>query len=114
MFFRLPGEFWLGLDRIHSISKQGQYILQVELSNEAGQRQEARYRFQVDGEERMFALHLEQDPSSGAQRGIVSTGAYGLPFSTADRDNDLAADVNCAKQLSGTQTSLLVSRQRAP
>lgn len=100
-FGNLNGEFWLGLDRIHSISKQGQYVLQVELSDEAGQRQEARYRFQVDGEERMFALHLEQDPSSGAQQGIVSTGASGLPFSTADRDNDLAADVNCAEQLSG-------------
>ncbi|KAM4738943.1 angiopoietin-related protein 4-like [Anableps anableps] len=100
-FGNLNGEFWLGLDHIHSISKQGQYILEVELSDKAGQRQAARYRFQVDGEERKFALHLDQDPSSGVQEGIVSTGASGLPFSTADRDNDLAADVNCAKQLSG-------------
>uniref|UniRef100_A0A3B5L7G6 Fibrinogen C-terminal domain-containing protein n=1 Tax=Xiphophorus couchianus TaxID=32473 RepID=A0A3B5L7G6_9TELE len=100
-FGDLNREFWLGLDHIHSISKQGQYVLHVELSDEAGRRQAARYQFQVDGEERQFALHLDLDPSSGVQEGIESTGASGLPFSTADRDNDLAADANCAELLSG-------------
>ncbi|MEQ2191541.1 hypothetical protein XENOCAPTIV_030186, partial [Xenoophorus captivus] len=98
--------FWLGLDHIHSLSKQGEYVLQVELSNEVGQRQTGRYRFQVYGEERMFALHLQQDTSPGVQKRIVSTGASGLPFSTADRDNDLAAEINCAEKLSGTKTHL--------
>uniref|UniRef100_A0A1A8LFT1 Angiopoietin-like 4 n=1 Tax=Nothobranchius pienaari TaxID=704102 RepID=A0A1A8LFT1_9TELE len=101
-FGSLNGEFWLGLDNIHSLSKQGQYILQVELSDEAGQQREARYKFQLDGEEKMFALHLEQESPSGVQEDIVIAGASGLPFSTADRDNDLAADINCAQMLSGT------------
>uniref|UniRef100_A0A1A8FGT0 Angiopoietin-like 4 n=1 Tax=Nothobranchius korthausae TaxID=1143690 RepID=A0A1A8FGT0_9TELE len=101
-FGSLNGEFWLGLDNIHSLSKQGQYILQVELSDEAGQQREARYKFQLDGEEKMFALHLEQESPSGVQEDIVIAGASGLPFSTADRDNDLAADINCAQTLSGT------------
>nr|XP_015826324.2 angiopoietin-related protein 4 [Nothobranchius furzeri] len=100
-FGSLKGEFWLGLDNIHSLSKQGQYILQVELSDEAGQQREARYKFQLDGEEKMFALHLEQESPSGVQEDIVIAGASGLPFSTADRDNDLAADINCAQMLSG-------------
>uniref|UniRef100_A0A1A8JX25 Angiopoietin-like 4 n=2 Tax=Nothobranchius kuhntae TaxID=321403 RepID=A0A1A8JX25_NOTKU len=100
-FGSLNGEFWLGLDNIHSLSKQGQYILQVELSDEAGQQREARYKFQLDGEEKMFALHLEQESPSGVQEDIVIAGASGLPFSTADRDNDLAADINCAQMLSG-------------
>uniref|UniRef100_A0A1A8H7Z5 Angiopoietin-like 4 n=1 Tax=Nothobranchius korthausae TaxID=1143690 RepID=A0A1A8H7Z5_9TELE len=100
-FGSLNGEFWLGLDNIHSLSKQGQYILQVELSDEAGQQREARYKFQLDGEEKMFALHLEQESPSGVQEDIVIAGASGLPFSTADRDNDLAADINCAQTLSG-------------
>lgn len=100
------GEFWLGLENIHSLSKQGQYILQVELADWAGQQLPvARYRFQLDGEEKKFTLHLEDESSSGVQEKIMSTGASGLPFSTADRDNDLAADVNCAELLSGT-TSL--------
>lgn len=99
--FNPSGEFWLGLENIHSLSKQGQYVLQVELSDWAGQMQVARYRVQLDGEEKKFALHLEQDPSSGVKEEIITTGASGLPFSTADSDNDLAADVNCAELLSG-------------
>ncbi|XP_075944314.1 angiopoietin-related protein 4-like isoform X2 [Anarhichas minor] len=105
-FGNLNGEFWLGLENIHSLSKQGQYVLQVELSDWAGeqqqqqQQQEARYRFQLEGEEKTFALHLEQTSSSGAQENMT-TAESGLPFSTADRDNDLAADVNCAELLSG-------------
>ncbi|KAM9358097.1 angiopoietin-related protein 4-like [Symphorus nematophorus] len=101
-FGNLHGEFWLGLENIHSLSKQGQYILQVELSDGAGKQQAARYRFQLEGEEKTFALHLEaEESSSGVQEIIMTTGASGLPFSTADNDNDLTADVNCAEQLSG-------------
>ncbi|XP_069009427.1 angiopoietin-related protein 4-like [Embiotoca jacksoni] len=100
-FGSLNGEFWLGLDNIHSLSKRGQNILQVELSDESGQHQAARYQFQLDGEEKKFALHFEQESSSGLQEKIMTTRASGLPFSTADRDNDLAADVNCAELLSG-------------
>ncbi|XP_042371330.1 angiopoietin-related protein 4-like [Plectropomus leopardus] len=101
-FGNLNGEFWLGLENIHSLTKQGQYVLQVELSDWAGQqKQEARYRLQLDGEEKKFTLHLEQESSSGVQERIMTTRESGLPFSTADRDNDLAADVNCAELLSG-------------
>ncbi|XP_054458281.1 angiopoietin-related protein 4-like [Anoplopoma fimbria] len=101
-FGNLNGEFWLGLENIHSLSKQGQYVLKVELSDWAGEQQtEARYRLQLEGEEKKFALHLEQDASSGAQEKIMTTKESGVPFSTADRDNDLAADVNCAELLSG-------------
>lgn len=66
----------------------------------------ARYGFQLEGEEKLFTLHLQHGPSSGAQEKIMMTGGPGLPFSTADRDNDLAADVNCAELLSGMTPSL--------
>lgn len=97
----------MGLENIHSLSKQGQYILQVELSDQAGEQQAARYRFELDGEEKKFALHLEQESSSVGQEDIMNTGASALPFSTADSDNDFAADVNCAQLLSGTTGSLI-------
>ncbi|KAF0041971.1 hypothetical protein F2P81_005503 [Scophthalmus maximus] len=98
-FGSLKGEFWLGLENIHSLSKQGQYVLEVELSDWAGERQTERYQFQLEGEKKKFAVHLEA--SSGDQEEIIVTGASGLPFSTADRDNDLAGDANCAELLSG-------------
>ncbi|KAM6921889.1 angiopoietin-related protein 4-like [Xenentodon cancila] len=100
-FGDMNGEFWLGLDNIHSLSRQGQYSLQVDLSDEAGQQRTARYEFQLEGEEKMFALYLEEESSPDAQEKILTTGAVGRPFSTADRDNDLAADTNCAELLSG-------------
>lgn len=101
-FFRPSGEFWLGLENIHALSKQGQYILQVELEDWAGQQlPAARYRFQLDGEEKLFTLHLEDESPSGVQENVMSIGASGLPFSTADRDNDLDAHINCAELLSG-------------
>ncbi|TWW58104.1 angiopoietin-related protein 4-like [Takifugu flavidus] len=97
-FGSLDGEFWLGLEKIRSVSKQGPYQLQVELSDGAGQQLPvARYRFQLDGEEEKFALHLEDEAPSPRK----STGSSGIPFSTADRDNDLSEDVSCAKLLSG-------------
>ncbi|XP_068175880.1 angiopoietin-related protein 4-like [Antennarius striatus] len=101
-FGSLNGDFWLGLENIHSLSSQGQYILQVELMDWAGQQPPAaRYRFQLDGEEKKFTLHLLDESSTGNKETIMSTGASGLPFSTADADNDLTADVNCADLLSG-------------
>ncbi|XP_074524457.1 angiopoietin-related protein 4-like [Halichoeres trimaculatus] len=98
-FGNLNGEFWLGLENIHSLSKQGEYVLQVEVTDSAGQQQASRYAFQLDGEEKMFSLHLQ--PESEGQENIMTTGATGLPFSTADRDNDLTKDLNCAELLSG-------------
>ncbi|KAK1897383.1 Angiopoietin-related protein 4 [Dissostichus eleginoides] len=96
----LNGEFWLGLENIHTLSRQGPYILQVELSDWAGEQQHnAQYQIKLDGEEKKFGLHLES--LSGLQEKIMTTGKSGLPFSTADRDNDLSADANCAELLSG-------------
>ena len=105
--FSPSGEFWLGLDRIHSLSNQGLYTLQVQLSDRTGEEQLVNYRFRLDGWEHDYALHLAPTNPAGVPAGAMATGDSGLPFSTADRDNDLSADVNCAKSLSGTyrQTS---------
>ncbi|XP_061681400.1 angiopoietin-related protein 4-like [Syngnathoides biaculeatus] len=100
-FGSLNGEFWLGLENIHAISKQGQYRLQVEITDWAGETQARQYRIQLDGEDKNYTLHIRQDSTSGVQGGGVLTGASGLPFSTADRDSDLAVDVNCAECHSG-------------
>uniref|UniRef100_A0A8C5D2X6 Angiopoietin-related protein 4-like n=1 Tax=Gouania willdenowi TaxID=441366 RepID=A0A8C5D2X6_GOUWI len=81
-FGSLNGEFWLGLEKIHSLSKQGRHIL---------------YQFHLDGEEQKFALHLQKASPSLLQEKM----AAGIPFSTSDRDNDLAADTNCAAMHSG-------------
>lgn len=75
--------------------------MQVQVSDQAGEQHTARYQFQLDGEEKKFALHLQQETPSGPEENTMATA--GLPFSTADRDNDHSAEVNCAEQLSGTK-----------
>lgn len=91
----------MGLDHIHSLSNQGQYTLQVQLSDWTGEEQLVNYRFQLDGPVNNYALYLEPMSPTGAPEGAMATGASGLPFSTLDRDNDLSGDINCAKSLSG-------------
>lgn len=100
-FGSLTGDFWLGLESIHAVSSQGPQLLQVELTSQTGQTHTARYRAQIDGEENKFALSLEPEASAGAQEEILPRPTSALAFSTADSDNDLAADANCARLLSG-------------
>lgn len=99
-FGSLRGEFWLGLENIHSLSKQGKNTLQVEISDLRGKVRPVQYQFQIDGEENNYALHLQLGSTDGQETTLV-TGSSGLQFSTSDRDNDQRADLNCAKHLSG-------------
>lgn len=99
-FGSLNGEFWMGLENIHSLSQQGQKTLMVEFSDWRGEMQSVQYQFRLDGEENNYALHLQQGPTGGQEKALY-TGASGLPFSTPDRDNDQRSDINCAKHLSG-------------
>lgn len=98
----LSGEFWLGLEKMVSISKQAPHVLQIELSDWRGETQTLSYTFQLDGEENSYALHLQPTTPNGHLESALMTGAQGLPFSTADRDHDLKEDSNCALQLSGS------------
>ncbi|XP_041694646.1 angiopoietin-related protein 4-like [Coregonus clupeaformis] len=65
-----------------------------------GEAQSVQYPFRLGGEESNHALYLPKSSSDGLDSGLT-TGPSGLPFSTTDRENNLHADVNCAKQLSG-------------
>ncbi|KAJ3599026.1 hypothetical protein NHX12_032989 [Muraenolepis orangiensis] len=98
-FGNLNSEFWLGLDHIHSLSNQGMYTLQLQLTDWTGEEKLVNYRFRLDGPESDYALHLESISPTGVPEGGMATGASGMPFSTSDRDNDHSS--NCAKTLSG-------------
>ncbi|KAG7487916.1 hypothetical protein MATL_G00028430 [Megalops atlanticus] len=99
-FGNLNGEFWLGLEKIHTLSKQGDYILEVEISDWKDESQSIRYSFRLGGEESNYALFLKEGSSANLESAL-STDPSGLPFSTQDRDNDQKMDTNCAKHLSG-------------
>lgn len=94
------GEFWLGLEKIYSMSKAGNYILKVQFSDWRDESQSITYSFRLNGQENNYSLHIV-DRSAGNLESSLSGEGSGVPFSTRDKDNDQKNDLNCAKQLSG-------------
>lgn len=92
-FGNLNGEFWLGLDKIHRLTKT-KSRLRVELDDTQGNTAYAEYdMFSVSNERNKYRLGLG-----------IYTGTAGdslsyhrnMAFSTKDRDNDNADSFNCA------------------
>ncbi|XP_058922096.1 tenascin-R isoform X1 [Kogia breviceps] len=96
-FGNLEDEFWLGLDNIHGITSQGRYELRVDMRD--GQDAAFAYydKFSVEGSRSLYKLHI------GGYNGTAGDSLsyhQGRPFSTEDRDNDIAV-TNCAMSYKG-------------
>ncbi|XP_032694637.1 tenascin-R isoform X3 [Lontra canadensis] len=96
-FGNLEDEFWLGLDNIHRITSQGRYELRVDMRDG----QEAAFasydKFSVEDGRNLYKLRL------GGYNGTAGDSLsyhQGRPFSTEDRDNDVAV-TNCAMSYKG-------------
>ncbi|XP_015254702.1 PREDICTED: angiopoietin-related protein 4 [Cyprinodon variegatus] len=100
-FGSLNGEFWLGLENIHAIAKDGSYILCVKFSDWSDDMASVCFALQLSGRETNYTLLVKGvGPDDRLQSSLTTDSATGLPFSTQDRDNDWKAE-NCAKYLSG-------------
>ena len=96
-FGDLNGEFWLGLSKIHRLTKKGSNTLRVDLGDFEGNTAYANYS--------TFSI------SDGSTEYILTVGGYsgtagdslehqnGMRFST--RDNDIWSGSNCAQQYTG-------------
>uniref|UniRef100_A0AAQ4P1B0 Angiopoietin-like 4 n=1 Tax=Gasterosteus aculeatus aculeatus TaxID=481459 RepID=A0AAQ4P1B0_GASAC len=101
-FGSLNGEFWLGLEKIHSIAKDGGHILDIVLADWSGDMASVRLPFHLGGEETKYSLKIQKaDAFSPLESSLASDATAGLTFSTRDQDNDQKNDTNCAKHLSG-------------
>jgi len=97
-FGNLNGEFWLGLDKIHRLTKQ-RSRLRVDLEDTAGKTANAEYDFfGVASERSKYKLSL--GTYSGTAGDSLSYHR-GMAFSTKDRDNDLNSSTNCAVRCKG-------------
>ena len=93
-FGNLTGEFWLGLSKIHRLTKEGSNTLRVDLGDFEGNTAYANYS--------TFSI------SDGSTEYILTVGGYsgtagdsmathnGMRFSTRDNDNDIHRN-NCAQ-----------------
>ncbi|XP_071984701.1 tenascin-R isoform X2 [Engystomops pustulosus] len=96
-FGNLEDEFWLGLDTLHQITSQGRYELRIDMRD--GQESVYAYynKFYVGDPRSMYKLRIgDYNGTSGDSL----TYHQGRPFSTKDRDNDVAV-TNCASSYKG-------------
>lgn len=96
-FGSLEDEFWLGLDNIQKISAQGRYELRIDMKDG----QEAVYanydRFSIGDTKNLYKLRIGEYNGTA---GDSLSYHQGRPFSTKDRDHDIAV-TNCALSYKG-------------
>ena len=94
-FGNLTGEFWLGNDKIHELTSNGNTELRVELEDWDGNTAYAKYGiFKVADESKKYKLTVGS--YSGTAGDALTTYHNGNPFTTRDRDNDKHSSKNCA------------------
>ncbi|KAF1575736.1 Angiopoietin-related protein 3, partial [Eudyptes chrysocome] len=97
-FGELNEEFWLGLNKTYSITKQGDYILRIELQDWKDNKRYIEYAFSLGGPETDYTLQLSR--ISGSIPNALPEQTE-LRFSTADRDVDIINDFNCPENYLG-------------
>ncbi|KAK7944466.1 hypothetical protein WMY93_000194 [Mugilogobius chulae] len=101
-FGNLNGEFWLGLEKMHSIAKDGGYVLNIAMSDWNGDQASIHLPFSLGDANTKYSLYVKKEgPFSPLESSLGPDAADGLPFSTSDQDNDRKSDTNCASNLSG-------------
>ncbi|XP_034090403.1 tenascin-R isoform X5 [Gymnodraco acuticeps] len=96
-FGNLEDEFWLGLDNIQKIAGQGRYELRIDMKDG----QESVYanydKFSLGDARSLYKLRIGEYNGTA---GDSLSYHQGRPFSTKDRDNDIAV-TNCALSYKG-------------
>ncbi|XP_028391268.1 ficolin-2-like isoform X2 [Dendronephthya gigantea] len=98
-FGDLNGEFWLGLDKIHRLSKSGQNVLRVDLMDFNNVERYAKYgMFSVADESENYRLNIG---SYSGDAGDSLAWHNKMQFTTKDSDNDVPVNENCATTWKG-------------
>uniref|UniRef100_A0A8C2CMF0 Microfibril associated protein 4 n=1 Tax=Cyprinus carpio TaxID=7962 RepID=A0A8C2CMF0_CYPCA len=94
-FGNKAGEYWLGVEYIHQLTRRYRYKLRVDLEDFQGQKAFALYdSFSVGSEADGYKLQVSGFVDGGA--GDSLSPHNGMKFSTFDKDQDLS-EKNCAK-----------------
>ncbi|XP_034562428.1 angiopoietin-related protein 3 [Notolabrus celidotus] len=91
-------DFWLGLKKIHSLTKQGVYILRIDVEDWKEEKHWAEYRFSLEGPSKDYTIHVSHFSGDLSDAMANSTG---MRFFTKDRNNDNHRNSNCARSYAG-------------
>ena len=98
-FGDLTGEYWLGLEKLHRLTVNGDWTLRIELEDFYGNDTYAEYTtFSIGDESTYYRL------SFGEFCGIAGNSLVSnadMAFSTYDNDHDRVATINCAQFYQG-------------
>ncbi|XP_034477655.1 ficolin-2-like [Drosophila innubila] len=98
-FGNVNGEFFIGLEKLHIMTKELDQELLIMMEDFKGQKRFARYnRFVIDSEQNEYALKVLGEYSGDAGDSLI--GHAGRKFTAQDRDND-ENPANCATQYTG-------------
>lgn len=98
-FGNVNGEFFIGLDKLHAMTKDLDQELLIEMENWAGAKKFAKFdQFAIDGEDKLYSLSSLGEFSGDGGNSL--SGHLNMKFSTRDRDNDIY-EGNCAQQYNG-------------
>jgi len=97
-FGAITGNYWIGNDRLHELTKNGDYYLWVDIISNDNLYWAEYKKFIVAGPEDGYRLTI------GEYRGNAGDGLYyvdGMKFTTKDQDNDKRTTQNCADVTKG-------------
>uniref|UniRef100_A0A8D8K1A7 Ficolin-1 n=2 Tax=Culex pipiens TaxID=7175 RepID=A0A8D8K1A7_CULPI len=99
-FGSVDGEFWLGLDRIHALTKSKPRELLVHVEDFSGNVKYAKYSsFAVGNENEKYIFKTLEGHSGTLSDSLVQH--KGMKFTTKDSDNDSHSSANCANNYFG-------------
>ena len=92
-FGNLKGEFWLGLSKIHRLTKSILNQLRVDLQDFSNQRRYATYSsFSIGGSNTNYTLSISGYSSSGTAGDSLTNPHNGRRFATWDYDYNICAE----------------------
>lgn len=98
-FGAIGGEFWLGLETVHRLTKDKNFTLMIEMEDFNGGYAYAKYdRFEIGSEDEWYSLKRLGSYSGTAGDGMLYSA--GMNFTTWDSDHDQSSE-NCAVQRYG-------------
>ena len=98
-FGNLTGEFWLGNDKIHELTKRKDMMIRFDLEDVKGAKAYAEYaHFYVNDEDSDYKVHVN---SYSGTAGDSFGKTNGLRFTTIDQDNDNYRRGSCSKLFHG-------------
>ena len=98
-FGKLTGEHWLGLEKLHRLTRNGDWKLRVEMEDFYGNTSYAEYtNFSIGDESTYYILSFGEYHGSAGDSLAFNAD---MAFTTNDKDHDRSRDTNCARYYEG-------------